>query len=46
MAITPVILPGEFHGQGAGRLQSIGSDRVRHNNLARTHERVASLKTV
>ena len=37
MATTPVLLPGEFHGQrslvvgGGGRLQSVGSQRVEHD---------------
>ena len=37
---TPVFLPGEFHGQRslAGRLQSMGSWRVRHD-LAHTYAR-------
>ena len=28
---TPVFLPGEFHRQEAGRLQSMGLQRVGHN---------------
>ena len=28
---TPVFLPGEFHGEEPGGLQSMGSQRVRHN---------------
>ena len=28
---TPVFWPGEFHGQKAGGLQSMGSQRVRHD---------------
>ena len=28
---TPVFLSGEFHGQVPGGLQSMGSQRVRHN---------------
>ena len=28
---TPVFLPGESHGQETGRLQSMQSQRVRHN---------------
>ena len=28
---TPVFLPGEFHRQKPGGLQSVGSQRLRHN---------------
>ena len=31
MATTPIFLPGEFHGQEPGGLQSIGSQRVGHD---------------
>ena len=28
---TPVFFPGEFHGEGPGGLQSMGSQRAEHN---------------
>ena len=29
--VTDSSIPGEFHGQESGRLQSMGSQRVRHD---------------
>ena len=36
MATTPVFLPGKFHGQRSPAVQSMGSQRVRHD-WAHTH---------
>ena len=36
---TPVCLPGKFHGQKSGGLQSMGSHRAGHN-WARTHTQI------
>ena len=33
MTNTPLFLPGKFHGQEPGRLQSVGSQRVGHNRV-------------
>ena len=35
---TPVFWPGESYGRGGGRLQSTGSQRVRHDWVAGQHE--------
>ena len=43
---TPVFLPGKFHGQGPGRLQSTGSQRVGHDRATKhthTHTLVLSI---
>ena len=40
---TPVVSPGESHGEESGGLQSIGLQRVGHDrsNLACTHARIS-----